>query len=154
MASITLPILRGTKAAYAALATKNPGKIYLITDAVAGEVSQYLGTIPIASIANTSGITEKVIKDVGFDTVSQKFTFTYTDDTTKEVDLVLESVIQSVSYDSTTQIVKFTLVSGTTTDISLAGLMQVGVESIEDATLDTEIPSVKAIRDLLSIGTF
>lgn len=154
MASITLPIRRGTKAAYAALPTKQPGVIYIITDAAAGETSQYLGTVPIASIANNTGITEKVIKDVAFDTTSQKFTYTYTDSTTKEVDLVLESVIQSVSYESTTQIVTFTLVNGTSTNINLTGLLQVGVTAIEDSTPDTDIPSVKAVKDALTIGTF
>ena len=153
MASITLPIKRGTQAAYAALATKQSDIVYIITDAAYGEVSQYLGTIPIASVGGSNGV-DKAIKDVAFDTVNQKFTFTFSDATTEEVDLVLESVIQGVSYNSATQEVTFTLVNGSTSKINLAGLMQVGVTAIDDSTPDTSIPSVKSVKDLLTIGTF
>jgi hypothetical protein len=114
-----LPILSGTKAAYQALATKNNGVIYILTD-VAGENNLFFGEIPIGK-----GVSGKTIKDVAFDDETHAFTFTYTDNTTKIVDLVLESVIQDISYDAETHKLTITLVSGATDEVDLTDLFQV-----------------------------
>jgi hypothetical protein len=117
MANLKLPIKKGTKTAFGAISTKDANTIYILTDAN-DENNIFLGSIPLGK-----GNSAKTIKDVSFNSTTQAFTFTYTDNTTSVVDLVLESVIQSVSYSSTTKKLTFTLVSGSTTQVDLADLV-------------------------------
>ncbi len=65
------------------------------------------------------------VTNVEFDPSTQKFTFTYLDDSETVVDLVLESVIKDVTYDPETHKVKFTLVNNSETEIDLSDLIDV-----------------------------
>lgn len=127
---LTLPILEGTQDAYNAIISKDPGMIYITTDA--GNI--YLGDIKL-------GGTEigRVVEDITFAEDTQTFTIIYTDETTKEIDLVLESVIKDIDFDTVTKVLTFTLVSGATTDISLANLMDIYTGGTTDTTNTTVI---------------
>jgi hypothetical protein len=111
-------ILVGLQAAYDALATKDAGTLYLVTDTPA----IYLGATKLANLTGDGG-GGNPLKDIAFDTTTQTFTFTYEDNSTKTVDLVLESVLQSVTYDKTTHKMTLTVVGGSTTEIDLTDLV-------------------------------
>jgi hypothetical protein len=111
------PILKGTQANYDAITTKDAGTIYLVTDTPA----IYLGATLLANLAEGAG--GKTLNDVSFDTTTETFTFTYSDSTTKTVDLILESVLKSITYDGATHKLTLTLVSGQTSEIDLTDLV-------------------------------
>jgi hypothetical protein len=134
MANLKLPVAQGTKAAYAAITTKDANKIYILKDAAESENNIFLGTIPLGKSAG------KVLKDVAFNNTTHAFTFTYTDNTTQVIDLVLESVIQDISYNSGTRKLTFTLVGGSTTDIDLTDL----VDAYEGGGTDSAAVDVAA----------
>jgi hypothetical protein len=117
MANLKLPVAQGTKAAYAAIQTKDANKIYILKDATESESNIFLGDLPLGKSAG------KTLKEVAFNNTTNVFTFTYTDNTTEVIDLVLESVIQDIDYNHTTRKLTFTLVNGATSNIDLADLV-------------------------------
>ena len=124
---MNLPILQGTKASYNALETKQSNAIYILND-VTNENNLFLGTLPIGK-----GATGKVVKLVEFDDETNVFTFTYTDDTTTTVDLVLESVIKNVDYSQATHKLTLTLVNGSETEIDLSDLVDIYTSGNSDS---------------------
>jgi hypothetical protein len=112
-----LPIRKGLQAAYDAITVKDANTLYLVTDTPA----IYLGDTLLANLAEGAG--GKTLNDVSFDPVTETFTFTYSDASTKTVDLILESVLKSISYDGATHKLTLTLVSGETSELDLTDLV-------------------------------
>jgi hypothetical protein len=133
-------ILYGLQAAYDALSAKDAGTLYLVTDTPA----IYLGATKLANLTSDSG-GGNPLKDIAFDTATQTFTFTYEDNSTKTVDLVLESVLQSVTYDKTTKKMTLTVVGGSTTEIDLTDLVDAyTVESTDTISLTLNAGKITA----------
>jgi hypothetical protein len=80
---IKIPVRKATQAIYNALATKNAGIIYILTD-VAERNNLFLGDIPLGKVCR------QPVKYVLFDRTAQLFTFAYADGTAETVDLILD----------------------------------------------------------------
>jgi hypothetical protein len=133
-------ILVGVQADYNTIATKDAGTMYIVTDTPA----IYLGDLKIANLTSDSG-GGNPLKDIAFDTATQTFTFTYEDNSTKTVDLVLESVLQSVTYDKTTKKLTLTVVGGGTTEIDLTDLVDAyTVENTDTVSLTLAAGNITA----------
>jgi hypothetical protein len=136
---MALPIVKGLQASYQAIATKDPGLLYLLTDAQEIRLGDNL-------IANAgSGAVGKLVQDVTFDETTNTFVFTYTDATTLSVDLALESVFSSIQFNPETKILTVTTVGGATTDIDLTSLIDtVSVEDTNSIDLTYTAGTIKA----------
>jgi hypothetical protein len=102
-------------------ATGTANTLYVVETATNIQLSLGTGTAaykPLAAVP--AGV---VVTDVTFNSTTQEFTFTFSDATTKTVDLVLETVFSNINYNTTTQALDLTKVDGTVVSVPISGLL-------------------------------
>ena len=100
----------------------------------------------------TKSDAEKFIKDVTFNTTTQKFTFTMYDNTTKDIEIMVAGVIKSGSYDTVKEAIILTLVDNSVIEIPVGSLIDIYTGD-DTATISVTVDSSNKITATVKAGS-